>query len=230
MHGIVLKSLGHHVHVLEAREPEEMEAETAGLSLAAEAQELMKTYVEGAEDYAMSPSSSIQVVGLKGEVLIELPIEFSSITSTWGTVFQRLHHAFLARGTAGGPTKFEFRQRVLDVNEEYDAILVTYHDTTSGTVSTVRAHLVVAADGSNSIVRAQVLPQVEPTFAGYVAWRGYISESAVPEAMRGVFENKIIMTQVKDGYLLAYVFATMVYTLTEFDPTADISHQLSVAA
>jgi hypothetical protein len=48
--------------------------------------------------------------------------------------------------------------------------------------------------------------------------------------MRGVFENKIIMTQVKDGYLLAYVFATMVYTLTEFDPTADISHQLSVAA
>ena len=95
MHGIVLKSLGHDVHILEAREPQEMEAETAGLSLTVEAQQLMKAYLPEVKDYAIPPAPAIQVVDTHGETLIELPINFPSITSTWGVVFQHLRDRFL---------------------------------------------------------------------------------------------------------------------------------------
>jgi 2-polyprenyl-6-methoxyphenol hydroxylase-like FAD-dependent oxidoreductase len=41
--------------------------------------------------------------------------------------------------------------------------------------------LLIAADGVQSTVRAQLLPDIEPRYAGYVAWRGVIEESEMTE-------------------------------------------------
>jgi len=203
MHGIVLKSLGHNVHILEAREPQEMEAETAGLSLAVEAQQLMKAYLPEVKDYAMPPAPAIQVVDTHGEILVELPIRFSSITSTWGVVFQHLRDRFLQQDGNSGISKFELRKRVLDVTDDGKVIMVMYQDNDQDSVNIIQADLVIAADGSNSTIRKKVLPNIESKSAGYVAWRGYVSESVIPETMKGLFDDKLIMTQFKNGYLLA---------------------------
>ena len=49
--------------------------------------------------------------------------------------------------------------------------------------------LLVAADGFRSGVRAQYLPDVQPLYAGYVAWRGLVAESAfAPDVHRDLFE------------------------------------------
>ena len=48
----------------------------------------------------------------------------------------------------------------------------------------LRADLVVAADGIRSTLRAQLLPQVQPQYAGYVAWRGVCEEAALSRFTR----------------------------------------------
>lgn len=45
----------------------------------------------------------------------------------------------------------------------------------------VRADLLVAADGIRSTVRQMLLPQARPEYAGYIAWRGLVEESALSE-------------------------------------------------
>ncbi len=43
-----------------------------------------------------------------------------------------------------------------------------------------RGDLLVGADGPLSTVRATLLPQLAPTYAGYTAWRGLLPERALP--------------------------------------------------
>ena len=49
---------------------------------------------------------------------------------------------------------------------------------------TLHADLLVAADGIRSTVRAQLLPALQPQYAGYVAWRGLCDESALSRHTR----------------------------------------------
>jgi 2-polyprenyl-6-methoxyphenol hydroxylase-like FAD-dependent oxidoreductase len=44
----------------------------------------------------------------------------------------------------------------------------------------VEADVLIGADGLRSTVRQQCLPQTGPSYAGYVAWRGLLAESAIP--------------------------------------------------
>jgi len=49
--------------------------------------------------------------------------------------------------------------------------------------------VLIGADGLRSSVRQQCLPDVAPLYAGYVAWRTLIAESALPQAIhRDLFE------------------------------------------
>jgi 2-polyprenyl-6-methoxyphenol hydroxylase-like FAD-dependent oxidoreductase len=82
---------------------------------------------------------------------------------------------------------------------EQDGRAVTAHFSDG---SRVTADLLVAADGIRSTVRQQLIPDLAPLYAGYVAWRSLIPESALPPAIhRELFEYMVFCLPPGEQFL-----------------------------
>ena len=62
--------------------------------------------------------------------------------------------------------------------------------------------LLVGADGVQSTVRAQFLPEVLPRYAGYVAWRGVVSESEIAATDHALIFEHVTFCLAKGEMLL----------------------------
>lgn len=70
------------------------------------------------------------------------------------------------------------------------------------------ADLIVGADGFRSGVRAQIFPDVQPEYAGYVVWRGVADEADLPKDIReSVFMNFGFFLPDGDGEVIGYPIA-----------------------
>jgi len=68
----------------------------------------------------------------------------------------------------------------------------------------VRADWLIGADGIRSTVRCQLLPDLEPAYAGYVAWRGLIDESAMSAEARAVLGERLMFCLPAGEQMLGY--------------------------
>src|SRR5262249_8451346 len=64
--------------------------------------------------------------------------------------------------------------------------------------------LLIAADGICSTVRSQFLPDVQPVYAGYVAWRALVPERDVAPATRAVLEREYLFCVPEGELALCY--------------------------
>ncbi|MGB1387239.1 MAG: FAD-dependent monooxygenase, partial [Ilumatobacteraceae bacterium] len=150
-------------------------------------------------------TSSIIYLGRNDEVVHQShhPYRFSS----WNTVYQRLMESF-------GRDRYHLNKGSSRVDEKDHSVSVTFEDTSS-----VDVDLVVAADGIRSTTRHQLLPDVVPQYAGYVAWRGTIAEKDLPSD---------IVARLGDA-ITYYVFANshiLMYPIPALDGSVDIGRRL----
>ncbi|KAF2133289.1 FAD/NAD(P)-binding domain-containing protein [Dothidotthia symphoricarpi CBS 119687] len=204
MHAVVLKSLGHNVRVLEARSSEQIKARAAGLSLGPYAQRLFTTWIPDVDlnSFAIR-NPGAQYLDADGNLLSEKPTNANVTTSTWGVVTSLLRQACERRIDGHGHCSYETEKRVCKIAEEQGQMVVMCKDN-DGAEEIAIADIVIAADGARSFARSQVLPEIEPIYAGYFAWRGQLPASQTPPELSGALDGKLVHHMLKGSYILVY--------------------------
>ncbi len=95
-------------------------------------------------------------------------IDCPQVLTAWERVYRVLRDAF--------PAECYHRGRGFAAYEQHDERVIARF--TDG--GSAEADLLIGADGLRSTVRQQCLPEIVPLYAGYVAWRALIPESALP--------------------------------------------------
>ncbi|MGL4438278.1 MAG: FAD binding domain-containing protein [Bosea sp. (in: a-proteobacteria)] len=105
-------------------------------------------------------------------------LAFAQVNTSWDRLFQLLRAA-LPDG------RYHLDKSLSGITQHAAGATARFAD---GSVAS--ADLVIGADGFRSSVRATFLPDVTPAYAGYVAWRGLVDESAMsPGAQADLFSS-----------------------------------------
>jgi 2-polyprenyl-6-methoxyphenol hydroxylase-like FAD-dependent oxidoreductase len=94
------------------------------------------------------------------------------VLTSWGRLYALLHAALPS-------AHYQLGASVSSVTQTNIGVYATLADG-----GHVQADLLIACDGIRSGVRAQLAPQVQPHYAGYVAWRGVCDEAALSKHTR----------------------------------------------
>ena len=110
-----------------------------------------------------------------GNIMVEQPT--ARTMSAWSRLYRALSDALPAQD-------YRLGKKLRRIEQDAGSVTAIFEDNTSE-----RGDLLVGADGIRSTVRAQFLPQAQPIYAGYVAWRAVLDEARVPrDAQRDIFE------------------------------------------
>jgi len=112
--------------------------------------------------------------------------------SSWNTIYRSLLGLF-------DPDRYLLGREVTGFSQAADSVRVTLAGGQEA-----HADLLVCADGVSSLARAWLLPEVRPSYAGYVAWRGTLPEQALTAATRERFGDAITYQVLKDSHILVY--------------------------
>ncbi len=182
LHAILLRKAGHSVDVYE-RVAEDLSSRGGGLAT----QDSFWRVLERAG--IVAPNAPKPGVMLRERVVfnpdgsIQASRENTQLVTSWDTLYQLLRDAL--------PKQFYHQGRtVKSVSESVSAnasrVILTFEDGAQE-----EGDLVIAADGAGSALRSQLLPGHDPTYAGYVAWRGLVSEAALDPATQQALHDRM---------------------------------------
>jgi 2-polyprenyl-6-methoxyphenol hydroxylase-like FAD-dependent oxidoreductase len=110
-----------------------------------------------------------------GNMIVEQPT--ARTMSAWSRLYRALSDALPAQD-------YRLGKKLRRVEQDAGSVTAIFEDGMRE-----RGDLLVGSDGIRSTVRAQFLPQAQPVYAGYVAWRAVLDEARVPRhAHRDIFE------------------------------------------
>jgi 2-polyprenyl-6-methoxyphenol hydroxylase-like FAD-dependent oxidoreductase len=102
-------------------------------------------------------------------------IMFEERTARTLSGWSRLYRALLDPLPAKA---YHLGKRLTRIEQSGTRVTAIFADGTSE-----QGDLLVGADGVRSAVRAQFLPHIEPSYAGYIAWRSVLDEADVPRQL-----------------------------------------------
>ena len=212
MHGVMIKRLGHHVHILEQYTSSTREGQAAGISIGPQMREFLQKFdLCGGEFAVTTPGIQYLDRDLNLTGFREVPMTLTS----WNVLYYRLRANFdglksnysmnFGEEPKGqGKAIYDVGKRVLDVTYANGQVNVIFEDLINGESGRLQSDLVVAADGSNSTILQLMLSDIHKPYAGYLTWRGTIPEKDVSEATRKFFDGKTTLSLMDRSYIVLY--------------------------
>jgi len=161
----LLRAAGWHAVVFERNE-EELTGRGVGLGTHPQLVAVLRRVGIAFDETMGVRVSRVVCLDRGGKVIAEQPM--ARTMSAWS----RLYHALL---DALPSQDYRLGKRLIQIEQNDKAVTAAFADG-----SRERGELLVGADGIRSTVREQFLPQAQPVYAGYVAWRAVLDEQRVP--------------------------------------------------
>ena len=188
--GILLRKIGWEVDIFE-RSPQSLSDRGAGIVMQQETLELLRLCGTRNDRDVGVMLTHRQYLDASGAVVSSG--RMPQLMTSWGLLYSWFERSFPAEHYHLGNEFDSMRQ---------DGSSVTSHF--KGGMET-EADLLVAADGFRSSIRSLVLPEVQPEYAGYVAWRGVVPESELPADVLTVFEDNFTFFRMAESHILCYL-------------------------
>jgi 2-polyprenyl-6-methoxyphenol hydroxylase-like FAD-dependent oxidoreductase len=187
--GVCLRAAGWRVSIFE-RSSGPMDDRGAGIVLQPELLNLL-------ESFALATCADICVVSRERQYLnkhggVDSSGQITQFMTSWGALFSSLRRGF-------PDDDYFMGYKLVNFNAGEHQVAARFANGCEEIGS-----LLVGGDGAWSTVRQQLLPQVSPEYAGYVAWRGVIAESALPAALLATFLHKFTFYQMPSSHILCY--------------------------
>jgi 2-polyprenyl-6-methoxyphenol hydroxylase-like FAD-dependent oxidoreductase len=162
----LLRSVGWDAVVFE-RNSSNLVGRGAGISTQVQLRDIMRRIGVPFDDSMGILVDRLICLDRAGNVILAEP------TARTMSAWSRLYGEMLARLP---PDKYRLGKQLVHVEHEAEAVTAVFADG-----ARAQGDLLVGADGIRSTVRELLLPQAQPAYAGYVAWRAMIDESAITD-------------------------------------------------
>lgn len=195
--GLVLKRLGHHVRILERNPMPLLHDQGAGIVYGAFSQEYFSKYVKNQRDFSIT-SYLRQTLDKTGKSISDQEERYQQQMISWDLVYFVLRaefdgvedgyidvHVPLSEDREGD-AEYQYGCAATGLKDLGDRVEVEFRNK-DGEMQTISGDLILGGDGPSSSLRKILLPDVERTYAGYVAWRGTVPESEASQSLEQTF-------------------------------------------
>jgi 2-polyprenyl-6-methoxyphenol hydroxylase-like FAD-dependent oxidoreductase len=165
--GLLLRRAGWDVEVFE-RVESELSGRGAGIVAQPDLIETLRRIGIDPTDLGVAITTR-KILDASGRFTAEL--ECPQVLTAWERVYRALRDAF-------PPERYHRGRGVRGFAQTDGSVTAQFSDGSSA-----EGDLLIGADGLRSTIRQQCLPQLQPLYAGYVAWRALIPEAAFSPAI-----------------------------------------------
>lgn len=197
---LVLREVGCDVDVFE-RTASVLEGRGAGIVLQPDTMRWFESKSKASVEEVSTSASRLRYLGHDDSVRYEEPRGYRF--TSWNTIYRQLLDDL-------GPDHYHLGEHFVGLSQDDTGVDLRFAGGRQ-----VRAELAVFADGISSTARRRLLPDVEPSYAGYLGWRGTVDERDVSPRTIELLADCLSYALTDDSHMNIYLIPGRNGELTE---------------